>query len=89
MIRVIRKDSMEILLNTEMIESVEKTPEPVVTLTTGERLKLKSSIGDVMQKIDANRLGVRDEDRKEHKKKVEKKFEKKVEKKFEKKFGKR
>ena len=81
MIRVIRKDSMEILLNTEMIESVEKTPETVVTLINGDRLVLKSPFGDVMQKIDANRLGVRDEDRKEHKKKVEKKIEKKVRKK--------
>jgi len=72
---------MEILLNTEMIESVEKTPETVVTLTNGDRLVLKSPFGDVMQKIDANRLGVRDEDRKEHKKKVEKKVEKKFRKK--------
>ncbi|MCK5058808.1 MAG: flagellar FlbD family protein [Candidatus Aminicenantes bacterium] len=78
MIRVIRNDGMEILLNTTMIESVEKTPETIVTLTTGDKLVLKSHAGDVMQKIDANRLGVRDEERKENKKKVEKKVEKKV-----------
>lgn len=73
MIRVIRNDGMEILLNTEMIEFVERTPETVVTLKTGDKLVLKSSLGDVMQKIDANRLGVRDEERKENKKKIEKK----------------
>jgi len=73
MIRVIRKDGMEILLNTEMIESVEKTPETIVILKTGDKLALKSSAGDVMQKIDANRLGVRDEERKENKKKSGKK----------------
>jgi uncharacterized protein YlzI (FlbEa/FlbD family) len=56
-----------------MIEFVERTPETVVTLKTGDKLVLKSSLGDVMQKIDANRLGVRDEERKENKKKIEKK----------------
>ena len=73
MIRVIRNDGMEILLNTELIKSVEKTPETVVTLNTGDKILLKSSLGDVMQKIDANRLGVREEERKEKKKKNEKK----------------
>lgn len=65
---------MEILLNTELIKSVEKTPETVVTLNTGDRVLLKSSLGDVMQKIDASRLGVREEERKERKKKTEKKI---------------
>lgn len=74
MIRVIRNDGMEILLNTELIKSVEKTPETVVTLNTGDRVLLKSSLGDVMQKIDASRLGVREEERKERKKKTEKKI---------------
>lgn len=69
MIRVIRADGMEILLNTEMIESVEKYPQTVVTLKTGDRIVLKSSAGDVMQKIDASRLGVREEERANRKKK--------------------
>jgi flagellar protein FlbD len=72
MIRVIRFDGMEILLNTQLIESVEKTPETVVTLTTGDRIRLKSSLGDVMQKIDSSRFGVREEDRKDRKDKKEK-----------------
>lgn len=68
MIRVIRNDGMEILLNIDFIQTVQKGPETVVTLNTGDKIVLKSPYGDVMQKIDACRLGIREEDKEDRKK---------------------
>lgn len=66
---------MEILLNSDLIKGIEKEPETAVTLTTGERIRLKSTPGDVLQKIDASRQGVREEER-ANRKRPEKKHDK-------------
>ncbi|MCI0470221.1 MAG: flagellar FlbD family protein [Candidatus Aminicenantes bacterium] len=68
MIRVIRNDGMEVLLNIDFIQTVQKGPETVVTLHTGDKIVLKSPYGDVMQKIDACRLGIREEDKEDRRK---------------------
>lgn len=54
---------MEILLNTDLVKAIEKEPETAVTLTTGEKICLKTTPGDVLQKIDASRQGIREEER--------------------------
>jgi uncharacterized protein YlzI (FlbEa/FlbD family) len=89
MIRVIRTDGMEILLNSALIEDLGMTPEniTVVTLGTGEQIYVKNTPADILQKIDAYKFGMaearREEDR-ERKKKEEQEKEKDREKEREK-----
>lgn len=60
MIRLIRKDGVEILLNVDLIKSIEKTPETVITLTNGEKVEVKNAVGDITEKIRAYRIGLQD-----------------------------
>lgn len=75
MIRLIRTDGMEILINSNMIESLNLgEPESgigtVITLGTGEQVLVKNTRSDIMQKIGAYRMGLADARRQEEKKKA-------------------
>lgn len=61
MIRVIRSDGREMLLNTEMVRSIEAGPPAVLTLVNGEKIELKSPASDVMEKMFAYRVGFEEE----------------------------
>lgn len=63
MIRLFRHDSLEILLNVDLISRVESTPDTVITLINGEKIKVKNTNADVMTKIKAYRLGIEEENR--------------------------
>ncbi len=56
---------MEILLNVDVIKSLKKEPEPTIILQTGDEITIKSSINDVMQKINAYKLGSRERSKEE------------------------
>lgn len=51
MIRVRRLNNTEIMLNCELIEFIEETPDTVVTLTTGKKFVVKESMEEISQKI--------------------------------------
>lgn len=65
MIRLIRLDGVEILLNTTVIQKVEMSEErqAVITLTDGEILKVKNPVYDVTQKSKAFLKGIKEERR--------------------------
>jgi uncharacterized protein YlzI (FlbEa/FlbD family) len=65
MIRLIREDGVEILLNTTVIKKVEMSEErqAVITLTDGEILKVKNPVYDVTQKSRAFLKGIKEERR--------------------------
>ncbi|GEM_PF-1711419 len=73
MIRVIRDDGIEILLNTKLIEKVEEDEKfkAVITLSTGEKIKVKTPVYDVIQKAKAYHYGI-SEERSEYDKTLEK-----------------
>ena len=73
MIRVIRDDGVEILLNSDLVQSVEddKDRNAIITLATGEIIKAKSPAYDIVGKIKAYLQGVKQE-RKEYDKAAEK-----------------
>jgi uncharacterized protein YlzI (FlbEa/FlbD family) len=73
MIRVIRDDGVEILLNSDLVQSVkdDKDRNAIITLATGEIIKAKSPAYDIVGKIKAYLQGVKQE-RKEYEKAVEK-----------------
>lgn len=50
MIYLNRLDNSEILLNALLIERIEATPDTVVTLTTGNKVVVRQSTDEVVQK---------------------------------------
>lgn len=59
MIRLIRKDGVEILLNVDMIQTIDGDGETVIHLHNGEMLRVKNHPRDITEKIRAYRLGIK------------------------------
>ncbi len=56
MILLRRLDGSELVINIDHVLSVEKTPDTVITLTTGARLMVRESVDDIIQRaIDYHR----------------------------------
>jgi len=57
MIRLTRINRAPLVLNSDLIEHVEATPDTVIALTTGQKLVVLESAEEVIQKvIDFRRL---------------------------------
>lgn len=50
MIRLTRLDGEPFVLNAELIRYVEARPDTFITLTTGERLVVRESMDEVMER---------------------------------------
>jgi flagellar protein FlbD len=55
MIRVSRLDGSQIVVNAELIELVEATPDTHLSLTDGKRLIVRESTDDVVERVIAYR----------------------------------
>ena len=51
MIDVTRLNGKNFVLNAELIEVMEETPDTVTTLTTGHKYLVKESVDEVLDKI--------------------------------------
>jgi flagellar protein FlbD len=51
MIHLIRLDGSEVVVNAELIVTVEKTPDTLLTLTTGHRVLVKEGVEDVVKRV--------------------------------------
>jgi len=52
MIKVARfKSREEIVVNAELIETIEETPDTVITLTSGKKLIVEESMDDIVRKV--------------------------------------
>lgn len=51
MIAVNRLNNQELWINPHLIETIEATPDTVITLTNGKRLVVKESVTAVVEKI--------------------------------------
>ncbi len=51
MISLRRLNNKPIMINADLIESLESTPDTVVTLTSGNKLLVRDSMEEVQQKI--------------------------------------
>ncbi len=51
MIEVTKMDGKKILLNPNLMETVEETPDTVITLTTGRKLIVKESRQDIQNLV--------------------------------------
>jgi len=51
MIKVMKFDGNTIVINADMIETVECTPDTVISLTTKNKILVKESIDEVIAKV--------------------------------------
>lgn len=51
MIRFTRLNNTEVVINGEMIECIESTPDTILTLTTGKKVMIKDSVDEVIAKF--------------------------------------
>ena len=51
MIRVTRLNSSPLILNSDLVEHIETTPDTVITLTSGQSLRVRESADEVVQRI--------------------------------------
>ncbi|MCE5249607.1 flagellar FlbD family protein [bacterium] len=53
MIKLTRFNNSVIVVNSDLIEFVEETPDTIVTLTTGQKIIIKESVDEVIDKVTA------------------------------------
>lgn len=51
MIRLTRLNRAPMVLNSDLIEHIEVTPDTVITLTTGQILRVRESADEVVERI--------------------------------------
>lgn len=51
MIRLTRLNRLPMVLNSDLIEHIDVTPDTVITLTTGQILRVRESAGEVVRRI--------------------------------------
>jgi flagellar protein FlbD len=51
MVRLHRLNKEEFVLNADFIETLEATPDTVVTLTNGKKLMVKNSVDDIVNQV--------------------------------------
>lgn len=58
MIRLTRRNDTELIVNSELIEMIETTPDTLITLTTGEKLVVRESSDEVVRRATEYRRSV-------------------------------
>jgi len=51
MVRLTRLNRAEMVLNSDLIEHIDVTPDTVITLTTGQILRVRESADEVVRRI--------------------------------------
>lgn len=51
MIKVTRLDHSELVVNAELIETVEATPDTVITLTSGKKLVVSEDVDEIIHRV--------------------------------------
>ena len=55
MVRLTRLNHVPLVLNSDLIEHIEETPDTVITLTTGQIVRVRESVDEVVERIVAFR----------------------------------
>ncbi len=51
MIQLSRLNRKPLVVNAELIELIEETPDTILTLTTGKKIIVKESVAEVIEKV--------------------------------------
>lgn len=58
MIRVTRINGVDFVINAELIEFIDCTPDTVITLTNGDKFIVRDSLDEVIDKVLAYRRAI-------------------------------
>ena len=53
MIKVTRLDDTDLVINAELIEFVEASPETIICLTTGKKVMVRETIDEIVDRVAA------------------------------------
>ena len=53
MIKVTRLNDLEFVINAELIESIEATPDTMIALTNGKKIMVKDSLDQIIERVEA------------------------------------
>jgi flagellar protein FlbD len=59
MIRITRLNGTELIVNADLIELIEATPDTIITLTTGQKLIASEPVEEVIERVIAFRRRIR------------------------------
>ena len=51
MIKVTRLNDTDLVINADLIEFVESTPDTIISLTTGKKIMVKESIDEIIERV--------------------------------------
>ncbi len=51
MIKLTRLDRRELVVNADLVEFIEGTPETIISMTTGKKVVVKESVDEVIRRI--------------------------------------
>jgi len=51
MIRLTRINDSSLVLNSDLIEHIETTPDTVITLTTGKKILVREDVDEVIRRV--------------------------------------
>lgn len=51
MIKVTRFNGSQFVLNSELIETIEETPDTIITTTNGKKFVVKENIEEIIEKV--------------------------------------
>ena len=51
MIRLTRLDNHEMVVNADLVESLEATPDTIISMTTGRKIVVKEPVDEVIKRI--------------------------------------
>lgn len=59
MVTITRLNDQEIIINCELIECIEATPDTTITMTTGRKYIAKESVDEIIHKVVAYKKRIR------------------------------
>ncbi|NLS45393.1 MAG: flagellar FlbD family protein [Firmicutes bacterium] len=51
MIKICRFDGSELVINADLIETIEATPDTVITLTTGKKIVVADNVEAIVERV--------------------------------------
>ncbi len=58
MIRISRLNGAEMVINADLIESLEATPDTVIVLTNGKHLVVRDSVDEIVRRVIEYKRGI-------------------------------
>jgi flagellar protein FlbD len=51
MIKLLKTDGSEIIINADLIEQIKETPDTVITMTNGKKILVEDTADEIIEKV--------------------------------------